>query len=98
MGYSPLQHVMGRNPDDQGNLHYDGNGDVPIITEKGISAEFGSDQGTMQLAEQTFLEEQYNQKLLRAQRCSRALQVFKPGDLVLYWRKQIGSHGSEVKG
>ena len=99
MGFSPLQHAMGRNPDDYEHIHKEGTKDFPIITEKGISAEFGNDQKSMQSAEEAFLKEQYNQKLLRAQRSgSRKLAVFKPGDLVFYWRKQIGTHGAEAKG
>ena len=99
MGFSPLQHAMGRNPDDYEHIHTEGLKDFPIITEKGLSAEFGNDQKSMQAAEECFLKEQYNQKLLRAQRSgSRKLAVFKPGDLVFYWRKQIGAHGAETKG
>ena len=44
MGFSPLQHAMGRNPDDYEHIHKEGTKDFPIITEKGISAEFGNDQ------------------------------------------------------
>ena len=29
---------------------------------------------------------------------ARKLAVFKPGDLVFYWRKQFGNHGVETKG
>ena len=99
LGYSPLQHVLGRNPNDQGQLHNQGCGDVPVITEKGLSAEFGNDMRAMQIAEEAFLEEQYRQRLMRAKASgARKSMMFKPGDLVFYWRKQMGNHGGETKG
>ena len=100
LGFSPLQHAFGRSPDKQGNIHDEGFPDFPVLTEKGISAEFGEDVKVMCEAEKAFLEEQANQRLLRAARSgSRQHRVFGPGDLVFYWRKQVTkNHGSSKFG
>jgi len=100
LGYSPLQHAFGRSPDKQGNLHDDGFPDFPILTEKGISAEFGTDVKVMCEAEKAFLDEQTRQRMQRAENSGhRQLRVFGPGDLVFYWRKQVTkNHGASKFG
>lgn len=97
LGFSPLQHVLGRSPNEQGHLHNYGCDDIPTITEHGISAEFGEDMKAMKTAEETFLEEQYKHRIARANASGgRPVKTCKPGDLVFYWRKQVGGHGSEM--
>lgn len=100
LGFSPLQHAFGRNPDKQGNLHDDGFPDFPILTEKGVSSEFGNDIKAMYAAERAFLEEQADQRLKRATLSgSRKPREFCPGDLVFYWRKQVTkNHGASKFG
>ncbi len=100
LGFSPLQHAFGRNPDKQGNLHDEGFPDFPILTEKGVSAEFGNDVKAMHAAEQCFLREQADQRLKRAALSgSRKPKDFFPGDLVFYWRKQVTkNHGASKFG
>lgn len=57
--------------------------DFPILTEKGVSSEFGSDIKAMHSAETAFLEEQADQRLKRATLSgSRKPKEFCPGDLV----------------
>ena len=95
-GYSPLQHAFGRSPDELGHLGESKMRDVPILTEHGISAEFGRDVKAMCTAEKTFLEEQARERLRRAELSgSRGMKHFCPGDLVFAWRrmtpKQDGS-------
>lgn len=90
LGFSPLQHAFGRNPDMTGHLGPDGLRDPPVMTESGISAEFGRDVKAMIHAEQAFLEEQAKARLSRAMSSgSRSSQVFQPGDLVYYFRRQV---------
>jgi len=62
--------------------------DLPIITENGVSAQFGKDMQAMHLAEKTFLEEQSKEGLRRAQNSGhRRMPQVIPGDLVFAWRK-----------
>lgn len=90
LGFSPLQHAFGRNPDVTGCLFDSSTNILPILTESGISAEFGRDVKAMIEAERAFLDEQAKWRLARAQDSgSRKIPHFFPGDLVFYWRKQI---------
>lgn len=96
LGFSPLQHAVGRNPSPLGHLGMDERMEPPVLTESGISAQFGHDTQVMHEAEKVFLEEQNKQRLNRAlQSGYRAATMFVPGDLVYYWRYQVTkSHGS----
>lgn len=99
LGFSPIQHVLGRSSNEMGQLHNQGTGDPPIITERGISAEFGEDEKAMKKAEELFVDEQYKQRIRRAQESvNRTLKVYYPGDLVFYWRKQLAGHKKEMGG
>ena len=90
LGFSPLQHAFGRNPEGTGVLGDWGNHDMPVLTESGISAEFGRDVKSMIQAERAFLDEQAKWRLERAIGSGpRKPQHFYPGQLVFYWRKQI---------
>ena len=81
-GYSPLQHAFGRSPNEFGQLGESLVRDVPILTEHGVSAEFGLDAKAMVVAEKAFSG-------------NRPMKNFCPGDLVYVWRrmapKQDGS-------
>ena len=92
-GYSPLQHAYGRAPDDTGRLGENCLRDTRILTENGISAEFGSDVQAMHVAERTFLEEQARERLQRAVASgNRPMRHFAPGDLVYVWRRMKPKH------
>ena len=96
LGFSPLQHVLGKGPNENGELFDTETKDVPVITEKGLSAEFGKDEKAMKQAEQSFIEQQYKQRLERASRSgSRKTDCFQPGDLVFYWRKQLAGENKK---
>ncbi|CAE7723256.1 unnamed protein product, partial [Symbiodinium microadriaticum] len=87
-GYSPLQHAFGRAPDELGHLGESKLRDLPILTENGVSAEFGPDVKAMCTAEKVFLEEQAKERLRRAALSgSRSMKIFCPGDLVFAWRR-----------
>ena len=83
LGFSHIQHAFGRS-------FNSGNGssdkplkDLPIITENGVSAQFGKDMQAMHLAEKTFLEEQSKERLHRRAQSSghRRMPQVIPGDL-----------------
>ena len=62
--------------------------DIPILTESGVSAKFGSDARAMLTAEGAFLEHQAHQRLKRAEATGgRPMKHVCPGDLVVVWRK-----------
>lgn len=88
LGFSPIQHAFGRSFNSGNGLSDKPLKDLPIITENGVSAQFGKDMQAMHLAEKTFLEEQSKERLRRAQNSGhrRMTQVI-PGDLVFAWRK-----------
>ena len=59
LGFSPVQHVWGRNPNEESGLFESDQGPLPVLTERGISAEFGKDECSMKRAEEAFAEKQY---------------------------------------
>ena len=88
LGYSPLQHAFGRAPNELGQLGESVMRDMPVLTESGVSAEFGVDVKAMLTAEQAFLEAQAKERLRRAELSGRRnMQQFYPGDLVYAWRR-----------
>ena len=100
-GYSPLQHAFGRAPDEYGRLGENKLREAPILTENGISAEFGVDAKAMYVAEQAFLESQAKERIRRAELAgSRVMRQFCPGDLVFVWRRMTpkGDGGRHFKG
>ena len=87
-GYSPLQHAFGRSPNEVGHLGESKLRDIPILTESGVSAEFGEDVKAMHTAEKAFLEEQAKERLRRAELAgARPMKNVAPGDLVYAWRR-----------
>ncbi len=96
LGFSPVQHALGKGPNELGEIHENGPGEIPIITERGLSAEFGTDEKAMKEAEKAFIEEQYKHRLARAEHSgTRRIDCFSPGDLVFYWRKQLAGKNKE---
>ena len=101
LGYSPLQHAFGRVPNELGQLGESVMRDVPVLTENGVSAEFGVDVKAMLTAEKAFLEAQAKERLRRAELSGhRNTQQFCPGDLVYAWRRMTPKHdgGRHFKG
>lgn len=98
LGFSPLQHAFGRNPDITGRLTPGQLCDTPVLTESGISAEFGENTKAMIEAEKMFFEEQNKERLRRALDSGhRQMRQVTPGDLVFYWRYQVTkNHGSSA--
>ena len=89
-GYSPLQHAMGRSPDEWGHLFESKIKDYPIHPQEMADGGFAENIRAMAVAEQQFSEFQAGQRLARAQAAgNRPLKSFCPGDLVFYWRKQV---------
>ena len=87
-GYSPLQHAFGRSPNEVGQLGESKLREAPILTESGVSAEFGEDAKSMYVAEKAFLEEQAKERIRRAELAgARPMKNFCPGDLVYAWRR-----------
>ena len=87
-GFSPLQHAFGRAPDELGRMGQNMLKDIPILTESGVSAEFGADVRAMLTAECAFLEQQAHERLKRAEASGRrSMKHVYPGDLVCVWRK-----------
>ena len=77
-GYSPLQHAFGRAPNELGQLGESHMRDVPILTESGVSAEFGTDAKAMLTAEKAFLEEQAKERLRRAELSGSRTRISVP--------------------
>ena len=102
LGFSPLQHAFGRAPDELGHLGESKLQDIPILTENGVSAEFGMNVKAMITAEKAFLEEQSKERLRRASLSgARTMKHFCPGDLVYVWRRMTpkgDSGGRHFKG
>ena len=81
---------MGMSPDPVGRLGNSHLLDIPLSSENGISAEFGTNIQAMAIAEKTFIETQAEERVSRAQLSGHRVmrQVF-PGDLVYYWRNMV---------
>ena len=92
-GYSPLQHALGRAPDEYGRIYETDVKVSPSMTVGGLDAEFGTSIQAMNIAAKAFLDENAHQRLMRAEHAGhRRYKVFKPGDLVYYWRKMVSKN------
>lgn len=90
LGYSPLQHAMGRSPDEWGKLHDSEVSGHPIHPQQMIDGGFAENIKAMSIAEQAFAKFQADARLERAIAAGkRPLKSFCPGDLVFYWRQQV---------
>ena len=88
-GYTPLQQVLGRAPDEYGRFFED-----PTIrpVHPGLLDDggFKEDIQARMTATQAFAEEIAKRRLERAQRSgTRRVVDYVPGDLVYYWRNQV---------
>ena len=89
-GYSPVQHVMGRAPDDHGRFFLGPRLFTDDLCCEGPREETMRSHQLRQYAEHRFLEWNGQQRLSRAanSRGKRTLK-YHPGDLVFVWRKQV---------
>ena len=88
-GYSPLQHALGRAPDEHQRM-FECDDVKPILPSVLADGGFREDAMLRCKAEQAFAEEQAKRRLERAARMGhRRSQVYVPGDLIYYWRKQL---------
>ena len=95
-GFSPIQHAMGRSPDECGRLHESTIQGIPIHAQQHADGGFEDLQKLMVLAETEFLKAQAKQRILRAQRAGHRTQVhYSPGDLVFYWRLTVSKQDGE---
>ena len=89
-GYSPIQHVMGRAPDEHGRFFTGPREYTEDLCCEGPREETMRSHQLRQYAEHRFLEWNGQQRLSRAANSKGKRQlVFHPGDLVFVWRKQV---------
>ena len=101
-GYSPIQHALGRAPDEYGRFFKalgPSAGECPDLLVENGTGEMQRNLRRMQVAETSFLEWEAKQRILRAQN-SRAQTVreYHPGDLVYIWRKQVSGAAASKHG
>ena len=95
-GYSPIQHALGRAPDEWGRLFESEVKTFPIHAQEMVDGGFGNNVKAMATAEQAFLKHQAEQRIARATAAGkRPLKSFLPGDLVFYWRRQVAGREKE---
>ena len=88
-GYSPAQHALGRAPDLSGRFHDEGPQVLPADLCENPEGDFKRTLVRMKTAEKAFVDWTYSQRLIRAQNSKgRREHVYRPGDLVYYWRFQ----------
>ena len=88
-GYSPAQHALGRAPDLSGRFHDEGPQVLPADLCGNPEGDFKRTLVRMKTAEKAFVDWTYSQRLIRAQNSKgRREHVYRPGDLVYYWRFQ----------
>ena len=99
-GHSPIQHVLGRTPDDHDRL-FQSEDQIPIRGELMADGGYRADVRMRATAEKAFAEAQAKSRLERAERMGhRRCKTFLPGDLVYYWRQQLppGERGAFQSG
>ena len=92
-GFSPLQHVLGRAPDVDGQL-WDNAADynqLPTVDAEKVDEEFGASHEKRRKAESLMTDAIYKRRLERAERArNRRLLIYEPGQLVHYFRRGKG--------
>ena len=93
-GFSPVQHVLGQSPDvtDRHIENLEQQIEEPILNN--TAAEFKREAARRAAAEKALCDWQAQQRVNRAMNSrSRELCVYRPGDLVYFWRTQeSGQH------
>ena len=96
-GYSPMQHALGRSPDHTDRF-FPRSVESPDLLVENATGEMRRNLSRMKAAENSFLEWNTNQRLLRAKHSkSRSVDSYHPGDLVYMWRKQVSGQAA-IKG
>ena len=89
-GYSPIQHALGRAPDELGRFFGSTVGASPDFLVENPTGELQRNLARMKSAEEAFLDWTNNQQLQKAMLSkSRRRLNFLPGDLVFIWRHQL---------
>ena len=89
-GYSPVQHLMGRAPDDEGRFFAAPRALTEDLCCEGPREENVRSHQLRQQAEMRFIEWTGQQRLSRAQNSKAKIRpVYHPGDLVYIWRRQV---------
>ena len=98
-GYSPIQHVLGRAPDDTGRFFTPDTANSPDLLSETPAQEHQRIAELRLAAEKAFLDWNNNQRLSRARNSKHhRLLDFTAGDLVYIWRKQVtGKDAQPVK-
>ena len=96
-GFSPIQHALGRAPDDQGRFVQTLTGQAVEQLLPNAGPEFEQNIERMRIAEQAHSSWNAQQRIVRALN-SRGNRKFdyRPGDLVFYWRKQLSGQRSSA--
>ena len=88
-GYSPMQMVLGKAPDEHGRF-FESAEERPLYPELMSDGGFKEDFRVRCAADKAFADEQARRRLERAARMGyRRAQYFVPGELVYYWRRQV---------
>jgi hypothetical protein len=97
-GFSPIQHALGRAPDEQGRCIQTLTGQAVEQLLPNAGPEFEENINRMKVAEQAHAEWIAQQRIVRALN-SRGNPKFDyhPGDLVYYWRKQVSGQQGGVR-
>ena len=89
-GYSPVQHVLGKAPDETGRFFSQVRGECPDLVNPQPQEEFAEQHRLRLAAEKAFLEWQNAERLQRATNSKHRPRLdFAPGELVYIWRKQL---------
>lgn len=101
-GFSPVQHLLGRAPDETGRFVTSLTGEEFETFLENPNMEFELGIHRMKQAEQALSEWQAHQRVNRALNSRpQRMRLYYPGDLVYFWRKQVsnqntGKHGQFV--
>lgn len=89
-GFSPIQHVLGKAPDETGRFIQSLTQTIPDEPIANPNEEFKDSVERMRQAEKALADWQAQQKIVKAMNSrGQRLMDYRPGDLVFYWRKQI---------
>jgi hypothetical protein len=96
-GFSPIQHALGRAPDEMGRCLQTLTGQAVEQLLPPPNQEFEDNIERMKRAEQAHSEWIARQRITKAMnsRGNRKLD-YRPGDLVYYWRKQVSGQSSNI--
>eukprot|EP00435_Cladocopium_sp_Y103_P059364 s526_g21.t1 len=98
-GYSPIQHVLGKAPDETGRFVSSLTGQATEVLLGNPQGELVEDIERMKKAEQALAEWQAQQKITKAMNSrSQPKRDYRPGDLVYFWRKQISGQPAGKNG